>query len=123
MTHRLPQIESTLQRAIAQVLQRQVSDPRIAGMVSITRVKVSPDLRDARVFVSVLPENLAPRSIHGLRDAARHIHAHVKKLVALRVVPHLDFRLDESLKKEAAVLDAINQGIKRTDPDQTETDE
>lgn len=109
MTHRIEQIESTLRKALAQVLQRRISDPRIRGLVSITEIDVSPDMRQAKVSVSVLPEEYAKRTIAGLRAADRHIGAEVKKLVALRVVPHLRFELDSSLKRAEEVYGALDQ--------------
>ncbi|MEM6751005.1 MAG: 30S ribosome-binding factor RbfA [Planctomycetota bacterium] len=123
MSHRRLQIESLLRKAIAQVLQRQLSDPRIQGMVSVTEVDVSPDLRNAIVRVSILPEKFEARTIQGLRDAAPYIHGKLKGLVSLRIVPHLDFRLDPTIKKESAVLDAINQAMERTGPDASELED
>jgi ribosome-binding factor A len=114
MSQRLRQIESTLHKAIAQVIQRGVADPRVRGLVSVTRVEADPDLRQARVFVSVLPEQHESRTIHGLRDAAPYLHKQVKQLLALRVVPHLDFRLDRGLKKTEAVYQAIQEAAART---------
>lgn len=113
MTHRIEQVESTLRKALAQVLQRSISDPRIRGMVSITDVDVSPDMKQAKVYVSVLPEEYAKRSVAGLKAASKHIGSEVKKLVALRVVPHLNFALDDSLKKANEVYDAIDQAKAR----------
>lgn len=113
MTHRIEQIESTLRKALAQVLQRKLSDPRIRGLVSITEVDVSPDMKTAKVAVSVLPEAYAKRTLAGLRAADRHIQGEVKKLVALRLVPHLRFELDDSLKKAEEVYDAIDQAQQR----------
>ena len=121
MSHRQEQAESTLMRAISQVLQRQVSDPRITGLVSITRIQVSPDLKDAYVYVSVLPEQHQNKTLHGLRHAAGHIHSLVRKLVAMRSVPKLDFRLDESIKKQAAVEQAIREGLERTEQEQPQS--
>ena len=109
MTHRIEQIESTLQKALAQVLQRKISDPRIRGLVSITGVDVSQDMKLAKVAVSVLPEQYAKRTLAGLRAADRHIQSEVKKLVALRIVPHLRFELDASLKRAEEVYEAIDQ--------------
>lgn len=109
MTHRIEQVESTLRKALAQVLQRKLSDPRIRGLVSITEIDVSPDMKQAKVFVSVLPETYARRTVAGLRAADRHIQSEVKKLVALRLVPHLRFELDVSLKKADEVFDAIEE--------------
>lgn len=98
-----------MKKALAQVIARQLSDPRIEGMISITRVDCSPDLREAMVYVSILPEEVESKTLHGLRHANKHIHSKVKKLVALKIVPHLDFRLDSSLKRQAEVFDALRR--------------
>jgi len=103
-----------MRKALAQVLQRKISDPRIRGMVSITEISISPDLKSARVYVSVLPDQYEKRTLAGLRAANRHIHGELKKLVAFRIVPHLDFRLDESLKKSSEIFDAIGEGMARS---------
>jgi len=113
MSHRKEQVQSTLKRAISQVLATQISDPRIVGMISVTQIDISPDLRNAKVYVSVLPEKYQKRSVHGLRHAAGHIYSLVCKVVALRIVPKLDFRLDESLKKQNAVFDDIRRGLEQ----------
>ena len=114
MSHRLKQVESMLQRAISQVLQRHLADPRIGGLISVTRVKVSADIRHAQVGVSVIPATAQKKVLVGLQHASGHIHTLIRKLVALRTVPHLEFRLDESLKKQAAVFDAIQNGAQRS---------
>ena len=107
MSHRREQIESTLHRAVSQVLVRDLSDPRIRGLVSVTRVKLSEDMRDLRVWVSVLPAKFGPRSVSGLRAAAAHVHRHVCALVDLR------FELDKELEKQESIYDAINRGLDR----------
>ena len=123
MTHRLEQVASTMRKALAQVLQRKLSDPRIRGMVSITQIDISPDLKTAKVFISVLPDQYEKRTLAGLRAADRHIHGELKKLVAFRVVPHLDFRLDRTLKKSSEIMDAIHQGMSRTTADEPDEPE
>ncbi|MEO1236131.1 MAG: 30S ribosome-binding factor RbfA [Planctomycetota bacterium] len=114
MSQRKKQVESLLHRAVATVLQRGLADPRIKGLVSVTRVDASPDLKHAKVFVSVVPEHYESRTIHGLRDATMHVQRQVKNAVALRVVPHLRFEIDHDLKKQAAVFAAIDEGMQRT---------
>ena len=113
-SQRQKQVEELLKRTVAAVLQRGLADPRIKGLVSVTRVDSSPDLKNADVFVSVLPEQHEALTMHGLKDATRHIQQQVKKAVALRLVPHLRFRVDHDLKKQAAVFAAIDEGMKRT---------
>lgn len=118
MTHRIEQVESTLRKALAQVLQRKISDPRIRGMVSIMQVDVTTDMKLAKVAVSVLPAEYAKRTLAGLRAADRHIQSEVKKLVALRVVPHLKFELDDSLKQANQVFQAIDEAKAREENEQ-----
>lgn len=120
MSHRIPQVEATLKKAIAQVLQRDLADPRIDAFVSITRVKISPDLANATIFVSIMPQEKQSKNIHGLRHATGHIRSLVLKKMATRTVPRFRFVLDESLKKEAAVYDAIRRGTEKTLPGQAD---
>lgn len=124
MSKRTSQVESTLKRAIAQVLERRISDPRIQGMVSITKLQVSPDLHDAYVWVSVLPNKFEARTISGLKHASKHIQSLARELLDMRRVPRLEFRLDGGLKRQAAIENVIKQGLSRhTEENRTENDE
>ncbi|MEM9753018.1 MAG: 30S ribosome-binding factor RbfA [Planctomycetota bacterium] len=115
MSHRIAQVESLLKRTVSTVLQRGLGDPRAQGtLISVTKVDVSPDLKHATVFVSILPEQHETRALHALKDGTMHIQHQTKKAVALRVVPHLLFKLDKGLKKEAQTLAAINEAMERT---------
>lgn len=98
-------------RAISGVLVKRVSDPRIVGMISVTRIDITPDWGVAYVYVSVLPAKYEKRSLHGLRNAEGRIHRMVCKEVAMRAVPRLEFRLDDTLKKQDEVFEAIQRGV------------
>lgn len=124
MSHRKAQVESLLKRTVAAVLQRGLADPRTHGvMISVTGVDASPDLKHATVNVSVLPAQHETKALHALTDATMHLQHAVKKAVALRVVPHLRFKLDRGLKKEAATLAAIQKAMQRTGPAETDPDD
>jgi ribosome-binding factor A len=120
MTHRNEQLNATLQRLIGQVITEGLSDPRIRGIVSVTGVKVSPDLHEAQVHVSVMPAEHGPLAVEGLRHAARHIQTRIGEHVRMRKVPRLDFRLDDSLKRQAQVLAAIRDAMQ---DEQTQEDD
>lgn len=113
MSHRKQQIETTLKKAVSQLLATKLADPRLEGLVSITRVDVTPDLADATVYVSVLPQQNESRVLYGLSHAAGHIHSLLRKATALRSVPRLNFKIDGSLKKQDDVLDAIERARQR----------
>jgi len=113
MSHRKQQVQSTLKRSISQIVSQRLADPRIGAMVSVTRVEVVSGGHEALVFISVLPAKDSSKSLHGLRHAAGRIHSLVTKSVSMRYVPRLVFRLDETLKKQATVFEAIQRGIQQ----------
>ena len=95
------------------ILSRGLNDPRVRGLVSVTKVDVSPDYAEAIVWCSVLPEEHGALSIKGIEHAAAWIRRTAASRVSLRRMPRLSFRLDNSLKKQAEVLSAINEGRRR----------
>lgn len=107
MKRRTEQLASTLRHALQEVIARGLSDPRISGMITITEVKIADDVKTASISVSVYPEEREELTMHGLTAAARHIRRKAGDLVAMHQLPELEFRLDKSLKKQAAVLGAI----------------
>ncbi len=129
MTHRPDQVASLIQRAVQTVLSRGLNDPRIRGLVSVTKVRVDDALSQAVVHVSVLPAERADLSLKGLQHAAARIRKQIGKAVKLRRMPRLSFHLDESIKKQAefdaALAEARDDGDGPTDePDvRTATEE
>ena len=93
------------------MLQRDLSDPRIRGMVSVTHVAVTKDMREATIKVSVIPAEYEKLTLHGLNSAAKHIHGKLFKQMDVRRLPFLKFVLDPTLKKQAEVYAAIQEGL------------
>jgi ribosome-binding factor A len=120
MTRHTQKMSTTLMRAIQDLLSRGLNDPRVRGLVSVTKVDLSPDLADAQVFCSILPAENAELAMHGLQAAAPHLRRRLSKSIRLRRVPRLTFRLDKSLKKEAKVLADIAQA--RVDDDRLQSE-
>ena len=96
MNTRLERVAQTIRDAIAEILIRDIHDPLI-GFVTLTEVRVSPDLRHARVFFSVLgtPEQVQD-SIKGILRARKHINALLSDRVEMRYIPKLQFTYDET---------------------------
>ena len=120
MTHRIEQIESTIKRAISELLLRDLSDPRIRGMVSVLSVKVTQDMYQATIRVSVLPAEYEKLTIHGLNSASKYIHGKLFKKLSIRRLPQLKFEIDPTIKKQAEIFAAIEEGLakeKASDPD------
>jgi|TARA_B100000315_G_C14251212_1_gene439841 ribosome-binding factor A len=107
MTQRTEQVASTLKRAIQEVLSRGLSDPRVQGLITITRVEVSGDLANATVFCTVTPIEHEELSLHGLQSASKWIRRQVSDKVRFRRMPQFRFRIDEQLLKQREVLASI----------------
>jgi len=103
-------VASQLQRIVATVLLRDIADPRIDGLVSVTKVEITRDLREAKVYLSVLGGQRTPETVlQGIKSAGRHIQSEAAEGLALRYAPRLTFVLDESLKKQAEILKKIDE--------------
>ncbi|RME76416.1 MAG: 30S ribosome-binding factor RbfA [Chloroflexi bacterium] len=117
-TRRQRQVAELLHEEISQLIQYRAHDPRL-GFVTVTRVEVSPDLRHAKVFVSVLGSaEEAQTALEGLTSASRFFRRELGQALSLRVVPDLSFRLDTSLEHALQIdrlLDEIQEELARTD--------
>ena len=108
---RLEKINSEIKREIAGIL-REVKDPRLGQMISITGVEATNDLKYAKIFVSILgDENAKKEAMAGLKSADGFIRAELGKKVELYSLPGLIFELDESMET-GAKIDEILKEIK-----------
>lgn len=108
MSRRTEMLGSTIQKELANIIMRELNDPRLTGMPSITRVKVSPDLSVADVYMTIMgSEGHQNAAINALRHSAGMMRTKLTKLLSLRQSPYLKFHIDENLKKELAVLETL----------------
>jgi ribosome-binding factor A len=113
MSIRQQKIESQVRRLVSEAIMRDLSDPRVCGLLSVTRVEVSPDLREARVYISILSDRPESTVMSGLLSARGVIQKHVANGMNIRYAPRLSFLLDHSLKKQAEVLKALDESVRR----------
>lgn len=109
MTRRAEQASATIRKAVQQVLARGLNDPRAHALITVTSVRVTEDLQEAFINVSVLPEDRQNLVLHALKDASNYIRRETGEIVEARKLPKFVFRLDTSLKRQATILDALNK--------------
>ena len=110
MSRRTEMLGSTIQRELAEIIMRDLQDPRLTGLPSITRVKVSQDLSIADVYITVMgTEGQQTAALNALKHSAGMMRAKLTKSLTLRQAPFIKFHIDENLKKEIAVLDLIRK--------------
>jgi len=91
-------------------MRREVKDPSLSGMISITAVETAPDLKYAKVYVSSLG-GVAEKGeiLGGLCRASGFLRGELMKKLDLRFVPELDFRWDESIENGAHILELLDK--------------
>jgi ribosome-binding factor A len=107
-----------MREEIATFLANDIKDPRILGLVTVTAVEVTRDLRHAKVFVSVLgSESQRAATFEGLNGVAAHLRGRVGRALRLRAAPEIEFRNDESIAHAAHIEQLLAQ-VRRDLPDQ-----
>ena len=109
-SNRINRINDEIQRELAAQL-RNLKDPRVSGtgMVSITRVDTTSDLRFARVYVSVLDKDQEKDVLKGLKSASGFLRRELGRALQLRYTPELQFLGDDSIQHGAHILELLRQ--------------
>jgi ribosome-binding factor A len=103
MSVRLARLRELFKQEISAILHREMKDPRI-GFVSVTDVELTPDLRHAKVFVSILgDEDAKAKTMAGLTSAQGFIRTELGRRIRLRYLPQIHFKLDESIERGVRV--------------------
>jgi len=110
-SRRPARVAEMIQHEVGMLLLSKIKDPRLA-QVSITRVTVTGDLSQARIFYSVLSENEADRAMQGLASATGFIRSKLAKVLPMRGVPRLIFERDP-LPAEQERLERLFRELKR----------
>jgi ribosome-binding factor A len=117
--HRTDRVGALLQAALSELLLREIKDPRI-GMVTITGVKISPDLKHASVYVTSMGDAAAQtRMLAGLASARPYLQSHAGRRLGLRFTPELRFEIDPSIET-AARLDRLLQSTRTSTDDESD---
>ncbi len=100
-THNRPaRVAEEFRQELSALLARGLKDPRITGFVTVTGAKMSPDLKEATVYVSIHAEAVErDRTLAGLKAAATFLQREVSRTIGLRYTPHLRFVYDESVER------------------------
>ncbi|MGE5618158.1 MAG: 30S ribosome-binding factor RbfA [Sphingomonadaceae bacterium] len=110
MSRRIERVNEQIKEEIAALVQREMQDPRLRGLISITGVTTSPDLHYATVRVSVLgSEEDVQQVMTALRHAAGFLRREIASRLRLKHAPELSFKLDTSMEQGARVLELLRE--------------
>ncbi|MEX1185712.1 MAG: 30S ribosome-binding factor RbfA [Gemmatimonadaceae bacterium] len=121
-TRRADRVSEAIREVVATFLAEGggAKDPRITGLVTVTGVDITSDLRHAKVYVSVLgTETEKAATFEGLSSVAGHLRSQIAKTLQLRVAPQITFKVDESVA-HAARIESLLEQIKNETPARVE---
>jgi len=108
-TRRLEKAAEAIRAVVSMAILADLNDPRIRD-VTVTYVEVSPDLRHAKVHVSVMGDETRQRlSLRGLQSAAGFLQAKIAERIEIRYTPRLNFMLDQGVKRSIEVAQILNE--------------
>ena len=111
---RLSRINEELRKELSSILAFELKNPNITGMLSVTKVKITPDFKYAKVYVSVLNSKNVDKTMEGLKESAGFIRSRIAKEINLRITPELVFEIDDSLEYGARIDNILND-LKKND--------
>ncbi len=117
--HRSVKVAEEIKREIAQMIRDDLKDPRLKGLISVTHVEVTNDLRYAKIFVSMYSqENDEKSAFKALEKASGYLRSELAKRLQLRYTPELIFKFDDSIQygdKINKIISNINKSEKAED--------
>ena len=107
---RLGRVNEELMKALSQIITYELKNPDVTGMISVTKVKVTTDLKYAKVYVSILNSKNIKETMDGLKKSSGFIRSELAKRINLRNTPELIFEIDDSMEY-GAKIDSILKEI------------
>ncbi len=115
-TNRMNKVNEELKKEISIVINQELKDPQITGLISVTKVDTTPDLKFARVYVSMINAKSNKGNLSRLKKCSGFIRSMIAKKVNLRITPELVFLFDESIEYGSridSILAEITKDLKK----------
>ena len=105
-SNRIGRINEEIQREMSSLI-RTVKDPRVTGLISVTAVDTTPDLKYCKLYISVLDKSDVDQVLKGLKSASGYLRRELRRSLNLRNTPELTFVRDDSIDQGAHILDML----------------
>ncbi len=118
-TRRQEKVARVIKEAVSDAVANHLSDPRIEGFTSVTRVEVAPDLRNANVYVSIFggDEVMQKKTFAAINHARVRIQSLMADRIKSRFCPVLSFHMDEQFKKTLEIMSIIEKAVAKPNAD------
>ena len=109
MSERILRVNSEIQKAISEVIQTELKNPMIKGLITVTKVDTTADLDQAKVYLSIFEEETREDVFNAIKHSAGFIRRELARIVDLRKVPFLTFFLDNSYEYGKSIDDVLSK--------------
>lgn len=116
-SNRMDKINEELKKELSVIIDNNLKNPHITGIISVTKVKTSPDLRYARVYISLLNSKNVKETLDGLKSASGFMRSEIARRINLRYTPELRFEIDDSMEYGAKIENILKNIIPKNDED------
>ena len=111
---RFERINEELKKEISHIISYELKNPSVTGLISVTKAKITPDLKYAKIYVSILNSKNDTETLEGLKKSSGFIRTQIAKKINLRITPELVFERDDSIEY-GAKIDSILKNLKNID--------
>ena len=108
-SNRMNKIDEELRKEISNIITTELKNPHLTGLISVSKVKTTPDLRYAKVFVTMINEKSKKENLSILKQSSGYIRSAIAKRINLRYTPELVFEFDESLEYGTRIDEILNK--------------
>lgn len=108
---RLGRVDEELKKEISNIINYELNNPKVTGMISVTRARITPDLKYAKVYVSILNSKNVKETLSNLKKSSGFIRTEIAKRINLRITPELVFVLDDSMEYGAKIDQILKEII------------
>ena len=121
-SYRIGRINDDIKRELASMIPT-LKDPRVRGLISITRVDTTTDLRYCKVYISTLDKDDVKEVMRGLKSSAGYLRRELGRRMTLRYTPELQFIADDSIDRGSKLIQMMNELDIQPDEAPTETED
>lgn len=113
---RSERVAEEIKKAVSQIINNEIKDPRVSGLISVTKVEMTKDLRHAKIFLSIYGEESEKQKVfEGLKNAEGFIRKELAHRVRMKFFPEISFKIDESIEYGIHIYKLLEEVQKQED--------
>ena len=120
VNNRINRIDEEYKKELSNIIDRELKDPNITGLISVTKVKVTTDLKYAKVYVSIMGSKNLKDTMKGLKNASGYIRTELAKRINLRNTPEIIFEIDDSIEYGPKIHNILKEIIPKKEKNRTQ---